>query len=679
MACSALAVSQGSPAKQEQGFRALDRLRDERLLEANQYESVYHQARRSGEHPLDLLVDLGVMPESELLKAVAHLYETRFVSTERLAKAGLDRQTLAVIPKQVCQRYGCCPIVYDARTQSLSVVAADLEGELAEEVKIATGVREVRVYIARPSAITAAIRKHYEGEAQAFERLARERPSGLGHVDSTGAALDLGGTFEAPARPRTELPASPRPNPFAAPANAPAPRGRGLLLGRFDAKGGAIEDTSPPKPEAPRDPRYLETLKVLVSLLEQSRAELRGHSAHVASIVSRIAERLSVSEAERDAMAAAAYLHDLGKTASAYHLTLLNVSRFEGHRIQAQKSYDAPLKLLEAANLDETTRATLTSLYERWDGKGFPSRLEGAAIPLGARILALTETYCDLTANPKNPYRRTLTPREAVQVVAQLTGQLFDPSLIDPLRVVAGSDRDTSVGVRARILLVEPEADVSMALEIRLQENGYDVMAVRSRPEAEGKLDAERFDIVITEVDLEGGDGFGLAEFARTKERNKDVALVFHTRRNDGESVSRGYQLGATDYLTKPTAVELVVAKVGQIVEARMRRRQGGGLSGSLRDMGLTEVMQVLGQSRKTGCLRVVSAHRVGEVHFSEGLVVHAVFAQAKGEEAVYRMLVLTDGDFKFDPAAKPKEETMQASIESLLLEGMRRLDEGSL
>ncbi|MBN8617178.1 MAG: DUF4388 domain-containing protein, partial [Deltaproteobacteria bacterium] len=459
-------------------------------------------------------------------------------------------------------------------------------------------------------------------------------------------------------------------------APPPAP---GLDLGRFDASGGVDDSKLGTFEAAPDYASYLETVKVLVSLLDQQRGELRGHSAHVASIAVKIGERLSMTRADRNALAVAAYLHDIGKTASAYHLTALNVSRFDGHRIQAQKSFDAPAKLFETARLNDATRGILESMYERWDGKGFPKNLENKQIPLGARILALTETYCDLTTNAKNPYRRVLTPREAVEVVRQLSGQLFDPGLVDPLRLVAGSDRATNVGIRPRVLVVEPEPQVAMSLEIRFQEQGYDVTTARTRPEAEGRLRGERFDIVITEVDLDGGDGFGLVAIARAEERNKDIAFVFHTRRSDRESVSRGYELGAADYLTKPTAVELVVAKCGQIFEALLRRRGGGGLSGSLRDMGLTEVVQVLGQGRKSGCLRLVSQHRVGEIYFAEGLIVHTVFAQVVGEEGFYQMLLLKDGDFKFDPAAKPKEKTMQASIESLLLEGMRRMDEAGL
>jgi response regulator RpfG family c-di-GMP phosphodiesterase len=703
-------------------MKILDRLRDDARITASQYESVYHQARRSGEPILELLIETHALSEHELLKAVAHMYQTRFVSTERLAKAGIDRQTLGMVPRRVCERYHCCPVVFDPKTQSLSIVAADLDEDVSKHVQVVTGVREVRAYVARPAAITASIRKYYGGDPMAFSKLLPDKSSGLpppmdeslgplggpsidlGAGASAGGGLGLGLDFELGAAPRLQSPrqgASPRARPPVAPprgtpgqgidlgtlesapiprsptSQAKAPPAPGLSLGRFDA--GQGDEKLGTFEAAPDYASYLETVRVLVSLLDQGRGELRGHSAHVASISAKIADRLAMPKADKNALAVAASLHDVGKTASAYHLTALNVSRFDGHRLQAQKSFDAPTKLLESARLSDATKAILEAMYERWDGKGFPKNLENKQIPLGARILSLTETYCDLTTNAKNPYRRVLTPREAVEVVRQLGGQLFDPGLVDPLRLVVGSDRATNVGIRPRVIVVEPDAQGAMALELRFQEQGYDVTTVRTRPEAEGRLRNERFDIVITEVDLEGGDGFGLVAVACAEERNKDTAFVFHTRRSDRDSVSRGYELGAADYLTKPTSIELVVAKCGQIFEALLRRRDGGGLSGSLRDMGLTEVVQVLGQGRKSGCLRIVSQHRVGEMYFGEGLVVHALFVQATGDEAIYQMLLLKDGDFKFDPMQKPKEKTMQASVESLLLEGMRRMDEAGL
>ncbi len=673
------ASSKAQPA----GMRILDKLRDDGRITASTYESLYHQARRSGEPVQEAILDGSVMSEADLLKFIAGLYRTRFVSTERLAKADLDRELLTLVPRKLAERLFICPILYDKQAQLLSIVVTDLEEDLAKQVQLFTNVREVRPYIARPASIRAAIRKHYGGDPQAFLGIAGavlpssptdviDRHDGgglslgsLGIGRGPADALELdglgGGLSSGFGGPSTTLEA-----PRAA-KKAP-PRVAALDLGRLEM----------PTYDAPKNDlgSLVETAAVLVSLIEQTRAELRGHSAMVARICMRAAERLSMSETEKAELRLAACLHDLGKHAT-YHLTAFNVSRFDGHRMQAEKTWEAPLKLFEPANLSAGVRAILESLHERWDGKGFPHKRAGKDIPMGARVLAIAETYADLIANPKNPYRRTLTRQEALDVIRQLAGQLFDPSLLDVLRLAAGTEGSLSGAVRQRVLIVDPDAAEATVLELRFADQGWDAAVATDRQDAVRLIGAERFDLVISEVDLGSEDGFSLAPVLRASPKSKEAALVYLTSRADRDSVNKGFAAGAADYLQKPTAPEVVVAKASQIVEVNSRKKAAAGLSGSLKDMGLPEVVQVLGQGRKSGQLRVSSGNNSGEMHFDAGNIVHALYGKHRAGDAFYAMLLLKDGDFAFDPNVKTTERSLNASTESLLLEGMRRIDEG--
>lgn len=655
-----------APQRGAQGLRFLDRLRDAGRVTSAQYESLFHQVRRTGEPVIEALIEQNVLSEADALKLAAHHFQTKFVSTERLAKAGIDRQMLQLVPRKLAERFFCFPVILDKRTQALSVVVSEVDADVAKQIQLATQVREVIPHVARPAAIQAAIRKHYGGDPSAFARIlprsvsrppSREskRPSGLPKPDF---GLDFEVNVKQSPPPRAA--ARPRPQPV-----------QDLDMGNFDAGTlGSFE-------AAPDYKSFIETVSVLVTLLEQDRGELRGHSAFVARVASKMAERLNLPNAERNALAVAAHLHDVGKASSTYHLTALNVSRFDGHRMQAQKSYAAPTRLFETARLPELTQRILDSLYERWDGQGFPKNLPGKDIPTGARILAMVETYADLTANTKNPYRRVLSPKEAVDVVRQLAGQLFDPGLVDHLRLAVVADDPSRAGVHPRLLLVEPDGDEAMMLELRLEEQGFEVVAVKTRADAEAKLRGERFDILLSEVEINGEDGFAMIASMRADAKNKDVPAVFYSRRTDRETIARGFELGAADFLSKPTSPEVMSAKLAQILESSMRRKGGGGLSGSLREMGLAEVVQVLAQGRKTGQLRLATGLRIGELYFNEGQVVHALFGPQRGEEAFYAMVALREGDFSFDPNQKPAVRTIEAATESLLLEAMRRLDEG--
>jgi DNA-binding response OmpR family regulator len=138
----------------------------------------------------------------------------------------------------------------------------------------------------------------------------------------------------------------------------------------------------------------------------------------------------------------------------------------------------------------------------------------------------------------------------------------------------------------------------------------------------------------------------------------------------------RAFDLGAADFMTKPVTTDLLVAKLKQIMEREARSRAPRGVGGSLSEMGLPEIIQVLWHGRKTGSLKIRSGSDQGEIHLVEGQVWNALWGAIRGEDAVYAMLSLTQGDFNLDPSFKAPQQVIHASPEALLLEGMRRLDE---
>src|SRR6185503_19444114 len=100
--------------------------------------------------------------------------------------------------------------------------------------------------------------------------------------------------------------------------------------------------------------------------------------------------------------------------------------------------------------------------------------------------------------------------------------------------------------------------------------------------------------------------------------------------------------------------------------------------AGSLSEMSLPDVVQVLWHGRKTCALRIQAKGQGGEIHFADGQIVNAVWGPLSGENAFYKLLTLQEGDFRLDPSFKPTTRVIKDSPESLLLEGMRRLDEAA-
>lgn len=646
-----------TPAAQH---RLLERMVGDGVINAAQQEAALNVVARSGDRVEEALLEVRALDELALLRYLATLHKTRFVSSEKLAKAEIDPLTLAKVPRKLAERAMLFPVLYEAQTGTLSIVTTDPDDMQAiSDVQVAAGVKEVRAFVGRPRAIKAAIGKAYLGDIHAFASLDRDAHAQFSTM------LDV---FERNLVSEESLTMS---------LAREETTGERLLTGADLEHAGTAGGS---RTRGGLDEAYLETVNVLVSLLENSRAELRGHSAQVARLMRRISERIGVSEVTLSAFTVAGYMHDLGKM-GAYHLTALNVAEYEGHRAQASKQYSAPARLLEAVRLPVEITQTLAHMYERFDGQGFPDKLSGKEIPLGARLLSIADTYADLTQNPRNPFRKTLRPVQACDVLQRYRGAIFDPNLVDLFKhTVTGEDlKERLLANRHIALIVDPDPEETTVLELRLIEQGFEVAQARAADQALKLLEKGDVDIVISELKLDQGtDGFRLLEVARKSEWGTKLPWVFVTGSTAGTDARRAFELGAADFLTKPVSADLLVQKLKQIIE-REAARAGAkrGVSGSLTEMGLPDMVQVLWHGRKTGSLRIRSGGGSGEIHFVNGAVFNALFANLRGEEAFYAMLGLAEGDFVLDPNFTAPQEVIHASPEALLLEGMRRLDEG--
>src|SRR5690606_2443934 len=155
--------------------RLLERLRAEGLITAEQQEAALNQARMMDERIEEALLDVAALDEPTLLKFLASSYRTRFVSTERLAKADIDRRTLDKLPRKLAEQETVFPVLFDAQQNVLSVVTPDPEnGKMLQEVQLVSGAKEVRAFVGRPRAVRAAIAKAHNGAIHASANLDRE-------------------------------------------------------------------------------------------------------------------------------------------------------------------------------------------------------------------------------------------------------------------------------------------------------------------------------------------------------------------------------------------------------------------------------------------------------------------------------------------------------------------------
>jgi response regulator RpfG family c-di-GMP phosphodiesterase len=432
-------------------------------------------------------------------------------------------------------------------------------------------------------------------------------------------------------------------------------------------------------------PEYLETLKVLVSLAEMGSASWRqGHAAEVARHARRVGLRIGLPERELAELTIAAYLHDVGKPDEP-HLTLLGLSIAPDQRAIAERVHAAPARLFSGAGLPEATLAALGSLYERIDGQGLPRRRRGREVALGARILALVDAYVDLTMNPFGAAGGNVADADAaLATLHRHKDTLFDGNLVDILQqVISGEDlRHRLLGDRARVLLVDSDAEATAMIELKLVADGYEVRSARSSTEALRAMAQWLPDLVVSEVKLEPGDGFSLLEEARKHQRTAEIPFYFLSERSTATDLDRGFALGAVDYLTKPVAPDVLLVKVKRLVAERARARDaspGRRVLGSLAEMAVADVVEILSKGKKTGALRLSPAAAArGDVWLDGGRIVHATCPPTlAGQEALFSLLRVREGEFAFEAGVPAPTRSIDAPTEWLLLEAMRRMDEG--
>lgn len=658
-----------------------ERLQADGVINYAQLQSALNNMKLHDERMEEALLRIGAIDETGLLRFVAEKTRTQYLSTGKLARLEVPKTALAKVPERTAEKLLAFPVRYDQQTDTLTLVSPDAGiPEHVKQIAIATGVKNVQVYFARPASVEAAIAKWYRGEIQSFAGLDLDTFTQLqSTVDMYERhVLDEEGLKSKPesrAPPHEHLLTPPPLDARPPPAPAPPPAAGPAIPGRVAV--------TPPPPRAGPDRRLLdlaEMLNVMVALNENARDEFRGHSASVARLGRLIAERLGLDEMAAVEITIAANLHDVGKTVS-HHLTALNAAQYATHRTAAEKLVQTPVRLLESVGLPAGSTRAVSAMYERFDGQGFPGRLAGKDIPIGARVLALCDTYSDLTLNPRNPYRRALSHGEAQGVLCQLEGSLFDPDLVELLgHLVAGealrkklSDSDPVV------LLVEPNLDEATLIELRLVAQGFEVLLARSADQALEKIREGRVRYVLSEVELTPFDGFELLRALRENEATHAIPFFFVARASDTASIDRGFSLGAQDYIVKPTSGDVLAGKLRRLAAAEPHAESGigGGVAGSLSEMGLVDLVQILGAGQKSGRLALKSSEHAGEVHFRDGRIVHATFDDAlAGQDAFYELVAMSSGSFELDPVFSPTEETIQASAESLILEGFRRLDE---
>jgi hypothetical protein len=211
---------------------------------------------------------------------------------------------------------------------------------------------------------------------------------------------------------------------------------------------------------------YHDTVKAFAAAIDIKDKYTQGHSERVGKYSEIIAQQMGWNEEEVEGIAIAGYLHDVGKLVverdiinapypiDAKASTELNRHPAAGYQILAPIHHpyaDIPL--------------TARHHHERFDGSGYPDGLTGDQIPLGARIVALADSFDAMTTD--RPYRRRRPFPDVVEDLRQNVGKQFDGNVIEAfcqalLNELRGGTRERRILRMLGKNYIEPEQGISL-------------------------------------------------------------------------------------------------------------------------------------------------------------------------------------------------------------------------
>jgi diguanylate cyclase (GGDEF)-like protein/putative nucleotidyltransferase with HDIG domain len=179
---------------------------------------------------------------------------------------------------------------------------------------------------------------------------------------------------------------------------------------------------------------HLQTIEALAAAIDAKDNTTHRHLERVVIYAEAIGEEIGLPDDERKALRAAALLHDIGKLAVPEYI-ISKPGRLTEEEFEKMKIHTVVgAEILSRVQFPYPVAPIVRSHHERWNGSGYPEGLQGEQIPIGARILAVVDSFDALSSDRQ--YRRALSPEEAMAVVKKDAGILYDPHIVNALEKI---------------------------------------------------------------------------------------------------------------------------------------------------------------------------------------------------------------------------------------------------
>jgi putative two-component system response regulator len=176
----------------------------------------------------------------------------------------------------------------------------------------------------------------------------------------------------------------------------------------------------------------------LTAAIEARDLETGAHCMQLGTMGERVARLMDLSEQERTTIRIGGYLHDVGKIAIADRILLKPGPLTDDEYREMQRHAEIGGAIVQTHEAMTAIASIVRHHHERYDGAGYPDRLAGEAIPVGARIIAIADAFSAMTND--RVYRKAIGVEAAWEEIRRNAGGQFDPAIVEAFELARVPD-----------------------------------------------------------------------------------------------------------------------------------------------------------------------------------------------------------------------------------------------
>jgi len=235
-------------------------------------------------------------------------------------------------------------------------------------------------------------------------------------------------------------------------------------------------------------------------------------------------------------------------------------------------------------------------------------------------------------------------------------------------------------------LLVAEDNPMVRDLVTKGLESICEVLVANDGADALLKVIDEPPDVILCDYNMPGLNGRQLFEKLRGREATRHIPFLFMASRSDIEERLRPLVDGAEDFISKPFLLKDLVRSAKKVIDRlhleklQKQASRPGVIQGRLEEMSMIDLLQSLEMGQKSCRLVVQKGSERGELFFAAGQCRDAKINNLVGDDAVFKVVLWTEGEFEidFNAANASTATTTTRTTTGLLMEAMRLLDESN-